>query len=76
MVCKIFQMCLTMEQFYHGIYFGTESLWNMLWENSDMMTSFFLLTIILWYCYQPAFNLLFNLSLLFQGCGYFGHTDI
>ena len=40
-------MCLTMELLYHGIYFGIKILWNMLWENSDIMISFFLLEIFL-----------------------------
>lgn len=35
-LCKNFHMCLTVELFYHGsIYFGTNVLWNMLWESSD-----------------------------------------
>lgn len=76
MVCKIFQMCLTLELFYHGIYFGTKVLLNMLGENFDFMSSSFLLKIIPWSCYQSVFNLSFYLSLLFQGCGYFGCTNV
>lgn len=69
-VCRIFHTYLTMELF---ICFVTKVLWNLLWENSDITISFFLLIIILWFCYQPVYNL--SLPLLFQGCGYLESID-
>ena len=69
-VCRIFHMYLTMELF---ICFVTKILWNLLWENSDITVSFFLLIIILRICYQPVYNL--SLPLLFQGCGYLETID-
>lgn len=74
---KIFQIYLTMELFYHHIYFGTNVLWNMLWKHSDIMIPFFLLKIFLWFCYQPVYNLWFTLSLLllYQGYCYLGCID-